>query len=160
MQIWVEYILAAPLVIMQEWSVLSVSSVPPCGWSHLPANIRGRLNIQMWCIIMGWQRWMMNAGTAWCRFIDKLSHDCPVIVTARVCYLLPLLSRRLLLGLAFLGLQQHCFQFLNWDSRRHKEISWLWKKRGWLKMHAGAFCHYRAISGCRLTRQFHIMEMN
>lgn len=58
-----------------------------------------------------------------------------------VFYLLPSLSLPLPAALAYLGLHQHCFQFLNWDGQRHKEISWLSKKRGRLKMHAGAFCH-------------------
>lgn len=58
-----------------------------------------------------------------------------------VFYLLSSLSLPLPAALAFLGLHQHCFQFLNWDGQRHKEISWLSKKRGRLKMHAGAFCH-------------------
>lgn len=46
------------------------------------------------------------------------------------------------------------------DGRRHKDIYCLSKRKGRLKMHASAFCHYGAIGGRRLTIQFHIMEMN
>lgn len=96
----------------------------------------------------------------WSRLLSPHCHECCLFVTAGVLYLLPSLNLPLPVALAFLGLHQHCFQFLNWDRQRHKEISWLSKREGRLKMHAGAFCHYRAISGCRLTIQFHIMEMN
>lgn len=82
-----------------------------------------------------------------------------LFVWARVGYLLPSLNLLPPVALAFLGLHQHC-QFVNRDGQRHKEISWLSKRKGQLKMHAGAFCHYGAISGCRLTIRFNIMEIN
>lgn len=144
MQIWLSVPICYSVFYPRCESKLLVAL---CGWSHLPANgWRYRCDASLSLL-----RWMRHAGTFCSHLTDKPSHD---------CLAQPQLNLDLLADLTFLGLHQHCFQFLNGDSQRHKEISWLSKRKSWLKLHAGAFCHYRAITAHMLTIQFLIMEMN
>lgn len=125
------------------WSALSESqlTVPPCGWSHLPEN--------GW----SWKCWKYRCDASLSSDRDEWWTLTPSAVTSLTD---PVMSASSLLqpvcfiyrhhwifplpvALAFLGLHQHCFQFLNWDVQRHKEISWLSKRRGSIKNACGCF---------------------